>query len=429
MGSKQIGWVTIQMASYFRQFLLLGLCLSLLVGPTPLAFGAGPCRQDNARQERLKTWTDRARNHLEDQVSRLREWNRIHTGWTRTFDLNAFDRHRDQFAAKLRALIPDTLSKSEVELSPGRLQLSERATPEEKLAFLEAVSSHFVSNSPTNPLRAERILDTRLRDFFAKRRFFKKLDDLNFSKLKVTQMEDLLVDLYTLQNGGNNSLPAKIRAMIWAILPLNGDFYESWYRDAVTKRFYVEVMRLGLVDAMARLNMPLREPMAASLRQNKIFRQFAGTGISVAINWYILIPMAHLFGFLHLPNINLAEWLPITRALQTEFSKNPQLLDEIVRSGFKHELIESMISTYGLQRHGLRARFDVIYQTLRTAYLGLAVPPALYFFIAQFLPFDLPLLDQIMVQWDHLRWQLIPWLLPESGTGRELEELIRPPNF
>ncbi|MCC7404115.1 MAG: hypothetical protein IT288_06915 [Bdellovibrionales bacterium] len=418
------------MASYFRQFLLLGLCLSLLLGPAPLAVGAGPCQRDNARQERLKSWAERARNHLEDQLARVREWNRIHIGWTRAFDLNAFDRHRDQFEAKLKSLIPDPrAATTDFDPSSARLRLSERATPEEKLAFLEAVSSHFVSSSPSNPLRAERILDTRLRDFFAKRRFFKKLDDLNFTKLKVTQMEDLLVDLYTLQNGGNNNLPTKIRAMIWGVLPLNGDFYESWYRDAVTKRFYVEVMRLGLEDAMNRLNMPLREPLAASLRQNKIFRQFAGTGISVALNWYILIPMAHLFGFLHLPNINLSEWLPITRALQAELSKNPQLLDEIVRSGFRYELVESMISTYGLQRHGLRARFDVIYQTLRTTYLGLAVPPALYFFIAQFLPFDLPLIDQIMAHWDHLRWQLIPWLLPESGTGRDLDELIRPPNF
>lgn len=240
------------------------------------------------------------------------------------------------------------------------------------------------------------------------------------------ELEDLLLDLYTLQNPGRDGLPAKIKALIASILPLTGDFYQSWYRDAVLKRFYLEVMRTGVVEAMGNMNMPIKDPVLSEIRHNRILRQFMGIAISTVINWYVLIPMAYLFGYVHLPEVNLAEWLPLTKALEAEVKKNPDLVREIVTSGFKHEMVEEWVGKYGLRQHGLRSRFDVIYRTLRATYLGLAVPPALYFFIAQFLPFDIPLLDQVMSYWDHLRWQLIPMFLPETGSGQGLEELIKP---
>ncbi|MCB0384900.1 MAG: hypothetical protein KDD43_05860, partial [Bdellovibrionales bacterium] len=213
---------------------------------------------------------------------------------------------------------------------------------------------------------------------------------------------------------------------IASVLPLTGDFYQSWYRDAVLKRFYLEVMRRGVVGAMEQMNMPIKNPVLNEVRHNRILRQFMGAGISMAINWYVLIPMAYLFGYVHLPEVNLADWLPITKALEVEVQKNPNLIREIVTSGFRHELVDQWVGQYGLRQHGARARFDVIYRTLRATYLGLAVPPAIYFFVAQFLPFDIPLLDQVMGYWDHLRWQLIPMLLPEAGSGQGLEELIKP---
>lgn len=135
------------------------------------------------------------------------------------------------------------------------------------------------------------------------------------------ELEDLLLDLYTLQNPGRDGLPAKIKALIASILPLTGDFYQSWYRDAVLKRFYLEVMRTGVVEAMGNMNMPIKDPVLSEIRHNRILRQFMGIAISTVINWYVLIPMAYLFGYVHLPEVNLAEWLPLTKALEAEVKK------------------------------------------------------------------------------------------------------------
>ncbi|MCB0367326.1 MAG: hypothetical protein KDD68_18140 [Bdellovibrionales bacterium] len=398
----------------------------VLAVPAPVWATGGPCRQEVSRLENLKSWAQKSRKLMDQQVEGLRSWNRVHIGWSKRFDQSQFESHRARYLSRLEELYPNGQSVTGTAGVGSRIKVSEKATAEEKLAFLEAVGRHFISESNANPLRAERILDTRLRDFLAKRRFFKKIDALKLNKLKMGELEDLLLDLYTLQNPGRDGLPAKIKALIASILPLTGDFYQSWYRDAVLKRFYLEVMRTGVVEAMGNMNMPIKDPVLSEIRHNRILRQFMGIAISTVINWYVLIPMAYLFGYVHLPEVNLAEWLPLTKALEAEVKKNPDLVREIVTSGFKHEMVEEWVGKYGLRQHGLRSRFDVIYRTLRATYLGLAVPPALYFFIAQFLPFDIPLLDQVMSYWDHLRWQLIPMFLPETGSGQGLEELIKP---
>ena len=412
-------------SSFFRH-LVSGLAAFQLAVVGPVAWGAGRCQKEISLSEQLKGWNLGANRLFRSQLKRLEVWNQVHISWRKSFNHTEFLSHRHQYLELLQALYPNGNSATNSLAAGSQIKISNKAKPEQKLAFLEAVGSHFITVSKNNPLKAENIFNTQLRNFLKKRRFFKKLNSLSLNKLKLYELESLLVDLYTLQNPGRNKLPAKVKALISSVLPFKGDFYQSWYRDAVIKRFFVATLSEGLIPAMEKMNMPVKNPLLSALRHHQVFRQALGTTISAALNWYVLIPMAYMFGYIHLPNVKLADWLPITKALKTEMESNPGLIKQIVSSGFKHQMMDQWVAKYGLSAKGARARFDITYRTLRAVYLGMALPPIVYFFVAQFGFFHVPALDQVMSYWDQLRWQLIPILLPETGEISAFEELVRP---
>lgn len=401
----------------------------------PVAWGMNRCQKEISFSEQLKGWKLRERRFFRQQLKRLETWNRVHISWKKKFDHVEFLLHRRQYLKILQSLYPNgsgnhtTNTIHSFSLTANSLKISSKDRPEQKLAFLEAVGSHFITASKNNPLRAESILDTSLYDFLKKRRFFKKLNSLSLNKLKLHELEDLLVDLYTLQNPGRSGLPVKIKALISSVISFNGDFYQVWYRDAVVKRFFVATLTEGLIPSMEKMNMPIKSPLLSKTLHHQIFRQTAGVTTSIALNVYVLIPMVHMFGYIHLPHARLADWLPIIKALKTEMKSNPDLIKQVISSGFKHQIVDQWVAKYGLSAKGALARFDIIYRTLRAVYLGAAIPPMVYFFVAQFGFFHIPVLDQIMGYWEQLRWQLIPTLLPETGEMGALEELVRPEDW
>ena len=327
------------MGKYFRLF-ILGLVAFQIAVASPVAWGAGSCRKETSLSEQLRSWSSGPRRLFRQQLDRVQGWNQAHIGWTKSFDSTSFKVHRRRYIGRLQSLYPNGESSTNTAAAGSFLKLPKDAKAEQKLAFLEAVGSHFISPATANPLRAENILDTRVRDFLKKRRFFKKLNSLKFNNLKLSELEGLLVDLYTVQNPGKNGLPSKIKALVSSVLPLKGDFYQAWYRDAVVKRFFIATLREGILPAMAKMNMKVKEPLLSEIRRHQPFRQLLGAGVSAALNWYVLLPMAYMFGYIHLPNVKLADWLPITRALKAEMENNPEIIKEIVASGFNHKMVD-----------------------------------------------------------------------------------------
>lgn len=358
---------------------------------------------------------------------------RLRIGFFKQFELPEFNRFRAHYLEQLGRLYPrklqeNTQSGEAAEFQPGvnEFGISKNSPPEQKLAFLEALGRHFISDSVQNPLLAEKILNTRRVDFLKKRRFFIKLKKLQIGALTSSEIEELFVDLYTLQNPGTDSLPKRIRAIVSMIIPFESEIYETWYTDVVLRRFYVEVLKSGLISALEATNFRVKTPHFGDSHQAKIYKKIANLSLSLAINWYVLIPTAHLFGYIHLPEINLAEWSDLTKFIQDEVDKNPKILDQIISGNFRHELIEQWVIKYGGSYYGAKSKFDLFYRTLRSLYLGLCLPAAIYLFVSQFGFFDLPWLDHFMGQIIAFRDALIPWIFHEVGDTSVLDDLARP---
>ncbi len=361
---------------------------------------------------------------------------RLRIGFFRQFDLPEFNRFRSHCLEQLDRLYPRKLKKNaqpgedaESEPSLSDFDISKSSPPEQKLAFLEALGLHFISNSVHNPLFAEKILNTRWVDFLKKRRFFIKLKKLQIGSLTSREIEELFVDLYTLQNPGTDSLPKRIRALVGMIVPFRNGIYETWYTDIVLGRFYVEVLKSGLISALEATNFRVKTPIFGDSHESKMYKKIAKLSLSFAINWYVLIPTAQLFGYIHLPEINLSEWSNLTKLIQEEVKRNPKILDQIISGEFRHELVEQWVNKYGGSYYGAKAKFDLFYRTLRSLYLRLILPSAIYLFVSQFGFFDLPWLDHFMEQIIAFRDALIPWMFDEAGGTSGLDNLVQPDDW
>jgi hypothetical protein len=369
---------------------------------------------------------------------------KLRIGFFRQFDLPEFNRFRAHYLELLDRRYPRKLQENaqsgedaksqpgeRAESQPGEneFDISKSSPPEQKLAFLEALGGHFISNSVHNPLLAEKILNTRWIDFLKKRRFFIKLKKLQIGALTSREIEELFVDLYTLQNPGTDSLPKRIRALVGMIIPFRNGIYETWYSDIVLRRFYVEVLKSGLISALEATNFRVKTPLFGDSHESKMYKKIAKLSLSLAINWYVLIPTAQLFGYIHLPEINLSEWSNLTKLIQDEVKRNPKILDQIISGEFRHELVEQWVNKYGGSYYGAKAKFDLFYRTLRSLYLRLILPSAIYLFVSQFGFFDLPWLDHFMGQIITFRDALIPWIFHEAGGTSGLDNLVRPDDW
>jgi hypothetical protein len=369
---------------------------------------------------------------------------RLRIGFLRQFDLPEFNRFRAHYLEQLDRRYPRKLQENaqsgevansqngeRAESQPGEneFDISKSSPPEQKLAFLEALGRHFISDSPHNPLLAEKILNTRWVDFLKKRRFFIKLKKLQIGALTTREIEELFVDLYTLQNPGTDSLPKRMSALVGMIIPFRNGIYETWYTDIVLRRFYVEVLKSGLISALEATNFRVKTPLFGDSHESRMYKKIAKLSLSLAINWYVLIPTAQLFGYIHFPEINLSEWSNLTKLIQSEIEKDPKILDQIISGEFRHELVKQWVNKYGGSYYGAKAKFDLFYRTLKALYLGLCLPSAIYLFISQFGFFDLPWLDHFMGQIITFRDALIPWIFHEAGGTSGLDNLVRPEDW
>lgn len=368
----------------------------------------------------------------------------LRIGFFRQFDLPEFNRFRAHYLEQLARYYPRQLQenvqsgedsksqpggRAQFEPSVNDFDISKSSPPEQKLAFLEALGRHFISESAHNPLLAEKILNARWVDFLKKRRFFIKLNKLQIEALTSREIEELFVDLYTLQNPGTDSLPKRMSALVGMIIPFRGGTYETWYTDIVLRRFYVEVLKSGLISALEATNFRVKTPFFGDSHKSRMYKKIANLSLSLAINWYVLIPTANLFGYIHFPEINLAEWSNLTKLIQSEIENDPKILDQIISGEFRHQLVKQWVNKYGGSYYGAKAKFDLIYRTIRALYLGLCLPSAIYLFVSQFGFFDIPWLDRFMEQIITFRDALIPWIFHEVGGTSGLDNLVRPDDW
>lgn len=436
----------------FYLFLTFFFVLRPGLNPTAIASKEGfSCRKLFHIWENTKKNTRILYSNYHSKMDQLQNWSQRHKGWFKVFNKEEFIYYRQRYQELLAQHFPSSLgqsldSKTPVFLSDNQavanngngnkglsdpiVWISSQDSEEQKIAFIEALALHFISPSNQNPLKAKNVIESHWLHFLKKRKFFKRLRSLNFSTLKRNDLEEIFIDLYVFKNFRNSHFPNKMMAILDLISPFTRkNRYENWYRNAILKRFYTEVLFFGFEPAMEKLNMPIESSYLRDNYNIRQIRQTAQLGVAAVVNWYLLLPLIDFFGYVHFPEFNTLEWINLGKAIRQKVSEQPELIGEIIDSEFEHEFLHEWMKKYGISHGGVRAKFDLIYGTLRQTYLSLFLVPAIYFSVAQFGWINSAHLEKLMRQMESLRINWIPSPNRHLGEVPELDSLVKPDDW